>query len=303
MNTFINFSLVFSLVQCTIIPVGFERSAGGRPFINVSIPSLHGNDVLPFFLYPKERAESAIRTSANETSQQESSVEVSLLNSLATPIRVVYDNFIIFYQGSDYTPVFTEPERFLGIGRGSPLLRYATSMDFIRPHGNETFGSLRLNGTEESFFVNNCNASTGVRLDLLQTNTWMRLSINGIESPLAMSTMISGTGILVFLPASYTQLITDITGVQSSAQEIANFADCSRLREVLPVLTLRFLSNNDRIVLYPEDYTRLNEDNTCGLLVGTFFIERRASINPLLIPQVNVRFTEDKIVFCDTTAG
>ena len=55
------------------------------------------------------------------------------------------------------------------------------------------------------------------------------------------------------------------------------------------------------IVLYPEDYTILAPDGSCDLLVrespGRPDIEY---INPLMIPNVNVRFTSDNMIMCDS---
>jgi hypothetical protein len=80
------------------------------------------------------------------------------------------------------------------------------------------------------------------------------------------------------------------------------FSNCSLTMQRLPSITLTFPAG--RLHLIPEDYTRpTGQDDTCELLIDTipaWAHDQRVGFNPLLIPGINARSTENEIILCDS---
>ena len=71
----------------------------------------------------------------------------------------------------------------------------------------------------------------------------------------------------------------------------------------LPIITLTFTVGGLRLL--PEDYTRpAGQDDRCELLIdsapGGSAAGEIISFNPLLIPGINARSTDNEIILCDS---
>ncbi len=69
----------------------------------------------------------------------------------------------------------------------------------------------------------------------------------------------------------------------------------------LPSITLTFSAGG--LHLLPEDYTRpTGQDDSCQLLIRGLHIweaDQTIRFNPLLIPGINARSTDNEIILCD----
>jgi hypothetical protein len=81
------------------------------------------------------------------------------------------------------------------------------------------------------------------------------------------------------------------------------FTDCAQTMQRLPIIVLTFTAGGLRLL--PEDYTRPTgqDEDTCELLIGQLPLweaEWTIRFNPLLIPGINARSSDNEIILCDS---
>ena len=75
----------------------------------------------------------------------------------------------------------------------------------------------------------------------------------------------------------------------------------NEIRTLLPSIRLSFPTGN--LVLKPEDYTEIIAEDRCRMLITSpeFALgDRPLRMNPLAFKGLNVRFTQDRILFCES---
>ena len=200
----------------------------------------------------------------------------------------------------------------IGIGPGSDLLRRGGQIDFVRQ--STAGGFLRLGGSEENFIANDCLPDSIMRMLVVvpddSTNYFnrrgeTRISVSIGENMVAtdsVSSMDSGNSLLI-MPNRW---IADILAMlPPSGEEFGYrsvFTDCARTLQRLPIITLTFTAGGLRLL--PEDYTRTTgQDDTCELRIGgslEWDADQTIRFNPLLIPGINARSTDNEIILCDS---
>jgi hypothetical protein len=195
------------------------------------------------------------------------------------------------------------PRRSIGISTGSDLLRVGRSLDFVR---QSTFGGfLRLGGSEDNFITNDCLPNSVLRMETRITDgtygqhvlTRISVTLGGNVTATNYSGCLGSDELLLMVP---NFALLPISRVRLGTRMV--FRDCAETMQRLPVITLTFTA--DRLRLLPEDYTRpTGQDDTCELLIGQLpLVVGGGTIrfNPLLIPGINARSTENEIMFCDS---
>jgi len=194
----------------------------------------------------------------------------------------------------------------VGIGTGSDLLRFGGPIDFVRQ--NTTRGFLRLGGSEDHFITNDCLPDSVMRMTTVightitggpQVETRVSVSIGENVRTADSVSIMDSEGFLLAMPHSWVEDIHEAL-LWSHERFLFStvFRDCANKIQTLPNITLTFSDGGLRLV--PEDYTRpTGQDDTCELLI-TSTVGQSIRVNPLMIPGINARSTENAIILCDS---
>lgn len=190
-----------------------------------------------------------------------------------------------------------------GIGPGSDLLRVWTSINFVRQSVDRGF--LRLGGSVQEFITNDCLPDSIMRMQpVIGDDSTTRISVSIGENMVANSSVS-------FHYSEHSLLIMPDTWLANIDAEIRPYfvpgtvlSNCSHTIPRLPIITISFSAGVVRLV--PEDYTRPTGqgEDTCEVLIGQLPLweaEWTIRLNPLLIPGINARSTENEIILCDSS--
>jgi len=200
----------------------------------------------------------------------------------------------------------------IGIGPGSDLLRVGGPIDFVRQSSAE--GVLRVGGSEDNFIANDCLSDSVMRMA-----TGIASSIRDYSPTVQVETRVSvaladnviRTRYVAILDSDRFLLTMPHTWMANIFEAVSPYFDqmlpgtvfpgCNNMIHRLPTITLTFSAGGLRLV--PEDYTRPIGNDTCELLVGRMpdrTADQTIRFNPLLIPGINARSTENEIILCDS---
>jgi hypothetical protein len=192
---------------------------------------------------------------------------------------------------------------WIGIGPGSHLVLLHNSVDFVRgPNG----GRLMLGTSEERFIGDHCLPNSCVRFQARANESIVS----------ADASMLAQRREVLLGPSDYVLCLSpeDFALTFSTTPAFFDFIDlpngnhrpmiigapCGARRASLPNITVSFETGD--LVLAPEDYTRMIDGDMCELLVslnlhltGTSTVH----MNPLLIPNMNLRITNEEILLCE----
>jgi len=200
----------------------------------------------------------------------------------------------------------------IGIGPGSVLLEAGISIDFVRQSIDRGF--LRLGGSEQEFIANGCLPDSITRMEtfvsenVFNPRVVTRVAVSLGENQIATNfvSYFHSDEFLLTMPqvwlAGMFALLPPQSGERLESRTV--FIDCAETMQRLPIITLTFTAGGLRLL--PEDYTRRTgqEEDTCELLIGQlpeWEAEGTIRFNPLLIPGINARSTENEIILCDSS--
>jgi hypothetical protein len=125
-----------------------------------------------------------------------------------------------------------------------------------------------------------------------------------VESPF-IPPSLSGDSSMLILPtilsSAFRGFFSAFQVTSDSGRKVLTDCDPNTVFQGLPTLTLTLSAA--RIVLYPEDYIDFDSyRNECELRLPMYSIDDHPVLefNPLLIPFVNVKITNQEIFICDT---
>lgn len=291
------------------IPVGFRGN--GIPYFNGSVPSLFGDSAtISFNLKSGSTSFIWIETPLHDRCFY-SDMNLTV-NASNTNVSVTLPDVSVLMpadpQGLSVDMVRASDIR---ISRSSSIVRAFRSIDILRNRALITLDDSALDG-----FYENCTPETAMIIPFLpqssESDADLSININlgdGLTHEMAayMHNSLSSMTIME-IHANHIQGLLDIVGSDLTSDN--RIARCTRVRDRLPaiIISVKDSTTPSRfvgyIVLYPEDYTRLDTDGSCTLLVGVSTQRPNiAYINPLMIPDMNVRFTPDYMIMCDSLDG
>ena len=302
------------LLMCFHIVVGqpiaaipFDFNDNGIPIVNVSLPQISMNELFSFALKPKGSSWIMVETWGDD-GPVEQTVPI-ILNFPHTNPEISFTEPELYLALPGHVSPDSESvsvaSREIGIGPGSSLVEAFGSVNFLRNNQQ-----LILNDTDASVFQANCAPDSvfrtsfvdfGIRADWVMTvdmGDWN-------PRPFRATTWMTNDREILHVPADNLEMVFEIIGPNWVDQRIMN---CENVIRRLPRIVLSILESfgaseivAGQLVLYPEDYTRMEPDGSCTLLIGTqVAMPNRARFNPLLVPNVNVRFTNSEIFVCDS---
>ena len=292
--------VIVSTSSSTLIPVTIDPS--GKPMIDAVLEPLTRPHVVHLGCYSVTDHTSAMDVdSFRRVSEGGQGLQIPTINN--EPITVT--GVIHSYSHDSSTP------STIGIGPGSNILRVGRSIDFVRQ--STTGGFLRLGGTEQDFIANDCLPNSVMRMGtFMHSVTFItrrvatrmtRVSIGANNVANDFLGFMDSEGLLLTMPQSW---VADIYALLPPSGEPHGhrrvFSDCAHTIQRLPTITLSFTAGGLR--LFPEDYTRqTGQDDTCELLIDripAWSADQMVRFNPLLIPGINGRSTENEIILCDS---
>jgi len=207
----------------------------------------------------------------------------------------------------------------IGIGPGSDLLRAGGALDFVRQSSSEAF--LRLGGSEHNFIANDCLSDSVMRMatvigysrrdlqdiyPVAHVETRFSFSIAGNVVSTDSVAILDSKGYVLTIPNTWYRIIyTELEPYRVPFESGAVFTDCNQALQRLPIITLTFSTHSLRLL--PEDYTapRYPEilRDTCELLIRAIpdsEVDPTIKFNPLMIPGMNARSTENEIILCNS---
>jgi hypothetical protein len=232
--------------------------------------------------------------------------EVMVISSIESQgdLEIVSPRFEICRVNSDR---MTSSLCRLAIGSRSQLLQEYGSTDFVRFENNNT-GIVRLNSTRESFVSDSCVPDS--ILEVLYSTEPTRVG-HEMSTDVHADTFIGPNFSLFmrFAPNAYViglpnlmfHHIVELTGqeVPMMMDNFIRFPRCNETFPLLPPIKMRFpLSGGDTITITPGDYVRRIDDDVCELLLAQNTWRRE--FNPFQLSGLNVRFENDRVLFCDT---
>ena len=211
---------------------------------------------------------------------------------------------------------FRRRDSILGIGPGGDFfLAAGGSVSVVRSTISHS-GYLVLNVTGTDFVENYCASDSSVLIPLLRPEfAWGdSKSLYGIiqvgetrQSDSVFEIEITDGDNLVGLPyLMYPNLYAALgTWRVVSENERPRFEDCQSVISRLPQIDIVFSRSQNSlepagiIRLAPEDYVRHIDEDTCELLIVNSH-SSHLTLNPLLLPDVNIRIENDAITICDS---
>ena len=305
------FSIIVHFVhgQPIAVPLGFREN--GMPYINGTVPSLLGNSVVSFNLKAGFENRLWLANSNDDDFDFENSfLEINITQ--AYPVATIINPRVSIVTPVDATALSVDMVRKADIGfdRSSYLVQVFSPINILR---NRDLILLRATDLDE--FLGNCEPETQFTLPFIP-------QAGGVSGDL-MLTIDLGDGIIndyigvignrasesiIEINRRQYQAILGIIGGPNLTPE-NRVLGCAQVRTRLPTISiaiqdLSYSNSLGHVVLYPEDYTNLDTDGSCTLLVGEVpGGQDIAYLNPLMIPNVNVRFTSDYMIMCDSLDG
>ena len=192
------------------------------------------------------------------------------------------------------------PHHWIGLGPESDLVLQHRSVDFVR---DQNGSRLVLGSSAESFITNNCFDASYIstRVGGANGNVMVNGTFLNRHEAIIFSAM---DNVLIISPEFFVDTFMDV--LDQISRRLNGFdgpmtiEDCSVNLGAFPDISVGFPGSGN-LVLAPEDYTRMSENDVCDLLVS---IDEHAGtnpiqMNPLLIPSINIRITREEILICD----
>jgi hypothetical protein len=204
----------------------------------------------------------------------------------------------------------------IGVGPGSDMLRFGGPTDFVRQ--NTTGGFLRLGASDDWFITHDClpdsvvrmaaviGYSTPRRIDAAVTarvETRVSVSIGDNVITTNAVTILDSKEILLTMPHTWVaDIYSSLSPYLDRFRYRTVLRGCANNIQRLPVITLTFTAGG--LHLFPEDYTRpTDQDDICELMITSAPVwqaDQMIRFNPLLIPGINARSTDNEIILCDS---
>ena len=293
----------------TIIPVTFAPS---------SMPGIVGSPKIDAeFGYGSMRPHVVYLGTDGETVITVEEVTAGLFNSHLRIPTINNGSIIEIVDAQHQFPITVDgPPSTIGIGPGSDLLRVGGRIDFVRQ--STVGGLLRLGGSEEIFLNNDClpnsfmrmatviGYSTPRRIDAAVTarvETRVSVSIGDNVITTNAVTILDSKEILLTMPHTWVaDIYSSLSPYLDRFRYRTVLRGCANNIQRLPVITLTFTAGG--LHLFPEDYTRpTDQDDICELMITSAPVwqaDQMIRFNPLLIPGINARSTDNEIILCDS---
>ena len=189
---------------------------------------------------------------------------------------------------------------WIAIGPQSDLVHQFDSVDFVRgPNG----ARLILGSPEERFIAEHC-----------LPNSCLRFQTRSDVDRVATEAIIMGERRDIFFDAEDFILTMNAydfnrtfhgslpTYGRIGVERLLTLANCEARLASLPNITISFQAGH--IILTPEDYTKRLDGDICQFLVNFDSyanLRERTNVhmNPLLIPNMNMRITNQEILICE----
>ena len=274
-----------------VIPVCFLGN--GNPYINGSIPSVHGDEIIRIGITPYEIGRTFIRGSEFEQ------IWMNNVTFHVSNFTFVHDDFLLSIMGEDFVPRPYQPVASLGLGSGSLMIRRFESASMVK---QDLENAIVVLNSSLDWFNSSCVADSLLNIPIISSfsridSLHISIGIGSEITPLVF--MVTTNRFLLTVPDSLFSSITSI--IRRFASTFSNSADsvlftfCDELSSQLPEIFLIFSSGMVRLA--PADYTRNIGNRTCELLIGSR--DDVHVINPFLLTDINLRFTHSDLWLCD----
>lgn len=287
------------LTYChTVIRLGLFPD--GNPYVNGSIPSIPGFQNISIGITPYDDARLHMASPEREVCDD---LPDKITIQLSENFSFDTENYVFCEYSDDNT---TSPVTSIGIGPQSPLVRQYGSVDFIKSM-NSSF--LVVNSTLEWFENTACNSETVLNIPFFGDHGRVNMTVGfaGNSDNSSLVYELVSKPFLMMIPARMLARLLVIIEDAGGRRRIypgdsVTFSDCDRISPLLPELDVTFASGMIR--LSPEDYIKPVGNDTCQLLLT--FSRRNIQtdfINPFLLPNINVRFTNSSLYLCDSVVN
>ena len=197
------------------------------------------------------------------------------------------------------------------MGPGSEFVSYYNSVDFIWNTANNE-NKLILNSSFEWFNTTACYPDsilsvpiTGDEFTVGNHVTYMGRNITEIGTYTLCSVFPEMTDVSLEV-FNQIEVALDHAGAPPPSgllHEVVpfTFGNCTAVRELLPPISLEF--ETGVIDVYPDEYTEMISGDRCYLLISPPPRELspgRRRLNPLNFKGINVRFTRNEMIFCES---
>ena len=292
---------LFPIYNSQEIVLPIEIAQNGDHYVNVLAPSLEGANFTqyPFALMPDSQR--IFANEGNELYVAQTSENHLVVNRSREHNFVLIDPAIVNIPMSNY----------LGIGPRSSLMEFSGQRIDIRKNP----ARLIINPVAQEL----CEASESVRSRLFYSSESGESAINldvllsnriGDMWRTNLNLKTTSSFHIMSIPSTLYDLL-EMQALQGGYRlregPFIMVNNCEYIRTQLPEIVIRLDSGSlinqfSYLKLYPEDYTRLHSDGRCELLVTRPFPGISVPfLNPFMIPDVDVRLTNDQIIFCDST--
>ena len=189
---------------------------------------------------------------------------------------------------------------WIGLGPSSHLVLMYNSVDFVRGRAND--GRIILGASEARFIADHCLDNSSIRIQA-------RLD----QSMVSADAIIMSQRRAVVFDASDYLMTVSLEDFFGSFQSLVPHIDRSRLNgfmrinncrahfQSFPDITISFGSAD--LVLSREDYTSTLDGDVCELLVNidpSLTGTNTVLMNPFLLPNMNLRITNQEILICES---
>ena len=292
------------LVSCAFgssqIAIPIHRWHGGQPYVNTTIPAIAGDRIIEMGLTAySSLASNRVPFFFTDRNRWAENITVHVGRAKSFYSQYVFGT-VSDQPVDDYRGYFGR----LGIGRGSPLVREYGSVDFIKSLGGPA--SMIVNSTMDWFTNIACigNSVISAPYNVTPYSNMLRVQVGlGFSALTSMDFVFTADAFLMSIPiehfATLTWIIRAANATLSAEAGKLVFEGCSRIRPRLP--NLRIVVDDHEILLTPQDYTEaMTEGDQCGLLVRPSASRNEHAINPFLLPDMNVRFTNSTFYICES---
>ena len=186
----------------------------------------------------------------------------------------------------------------VAFGPGSDLVGQYGSVDFVR---DGLQSRLILSSSEQSFLRDHCLPESGFGLRPRVIGSAM--TFDGSYLSAHRSIWFTSNGKVLVLPDQDFENTFRDTGLLSRMNRRSPYNltidNCSTVWGSFPEISVSF-SPSGRLVFYPSDYVLMMDNDVCQLLIQVREGNDIIQVNPLAVPGINVRTTNEEIIFCDS---
>ena len=303
--------------QTAVIPVGVKNR--DHFYVNATFPNLYGNStIVQLNLSPGALSGSSVLGTRRHGSTRVS-VQPTWLHTLGDGQLRFEDQRHRFTElDRDYFSNSVEhntPQGYLGIGIGSSLSSDG-SVEFLRDYrgiSNTTIPlyMLNVNSPSHAFINGSCVPGSVMSIPIVTGSADSLTTITRLAFQLGTTTTMNldfdnvslrSSPYMFTLPYRLYAIILDSGlphAVLGGSRQYSRFQNCNVLRTTFPTIHLNFESSG-YLIIPPDDYLVDIGDDRCELLVTQVPDGGTPFINPLMIPGMNIRFTAESVLFCDS---